>query len=402
MTIPSYSAGKQLLLVASKQYLLADISVDDTETVVQLWSLISDPATNSTVLERVLEERGVAHYAFLQHPGSTLTGIVKGDIRVVVGKDSGDLEFGPLSGLNDISVEDPTDFSVTSGLSGSENDAVLPLIAGAVSASYLTQFLRAAKEQTPVATEEATEIAAVLPPPPPVGAPLAGAVPPPPPAGVSPVSGAVPPPPPVAPTLPVAGAVPPPPPAGAPLAGAVPPPPPPVGAPLAGAVPPPPPAPQPETQGEADYGSTILKSDLVNMRKKMQTGDGGDAASLASGIVEPKGKVLQFSTGASIPAEGVILVGRAPTINRVKASEECKLVAVPSVDKSISKTHLKLENIQGDVYVTDLESLNGVLHKPHNSLDSTRIPSGVPVQLTVGDRIDLGENIVIALEEVSG
>jgi hypothetical protein len=107
---------------------------------------------------------------------------------------------------------------------------------------------------------------------------------------------------------------------------------------------------------------------------------------------------LVLSSGEKVEVDRAVLVGRAPEARRIAASEQPRLVTVPSPQQEISSTHLEVRPgsgaDHGSAVVTDLGSTNGtVLVQP--GLAPEDLQPGVPVQLLPGAILDLGDGITI-------
>ncbi|WP_299050425.1 FHA domain-containing protein [uncultured Nocardioides sp.] len=107
---------------------------------------------------------------------------------------------------------------------------------------------------------------------------------------------------------------------------------------------------------------------------------------------------LMMSHGESIDVDRAILVGRAPEARRFTATEQPRLVTVPSPNQEISSTHLEVRPgsgaDHGSAVVTDMGSTNGtVLIQP--GLAPEDLQPGVAVQLIPGAVIDLGDGLTI-------
>jgi hypothetical protein len=106
---------------------------------------------------------------------------------------------------------------------------------------------------------------------------------------------------------------------------------------------------------------------------------------------------LVFSSGETVEVDRPVLVGRAPAA-QAAASEDPRLVTVPSPQQEISSTHLEVRAgsgaDHGSAVVTDLGSTNGtVLVQP--GLAPEDLQPGVAVQLLPGAIIDLGDGVTI-------
>ncbi|TFD32233.1 DUF5684 domain-containing protein [Cryobacterium cryoconiti] len=85
---------------------------------------------------------------------------------------------------------------------------------------------------------------------------------------------------------------------------------------------------------------------------------------------------LDFSTGGTTAlTETVILLGRAPV--RDHTSPAAQLVSLNDPARTVSKTHARLENVDGRWFITDLASTNGVcVTSPAG--EETEISTGTP------------------------
>lgn len=110
--------------------------------------------------------------------------------------------------------------------------------------------------------------------------------------------------------------------------------------------------------------------------------------------------VLQLSCGDRVEVDRVVILGRAPEARRFSATEQPRLVTVPSPQQEISSTHLEVRPgtgaDHGSAVVTDLGSTNGtVLAQP--GLPAEPLRPGIPVQLLPGAVIDLGDGLSITV-----
>ena len=75
------------------------------------------------------------------------------------------------------------------------------------------------------------------------------------------------------------------------------------------------------------------------------------------------------------------------------------LVSVTSADRSISSSHVELRVEGEDVLAVDLDSMNGTrLLRP--GVDPVRLHPGQPSLLVAGDRLDLGDGVVLSFEGI--
>jgi hypothetical protein len=104
---------------------------------------------------------------------------------------------------------------------------------------------------------------------------------------------------------------------------------------------------------------------------------------------------LHLSSGETVPLDRPVVLGRAPQAERAPAG--ARLVAVPSPEQDISRSHAQVHVEQGRVLVTDLFSTNGVT-VASGPLPARRITAGDPVAVGVGDVVDLGDGVTFTVE----
>ena len=102
----------------------------------------------------------------------------------------------------------------------------------------------------------------------------------------------------------------------------------------------------------------------------------------------PAGWVLAFDTGERVPVDGVVLVGRRPSARPGEAVRH--LVALPSQDMSLSKTHAQI-GVAGDgaLVVMDRGSTNGSVLTRQGV--SRPLSGGRPTTLLEGDLVRFGD-----------
>jgi hypothetical protein len=100
------------------------------------------------------------------------------------------------------------------------------------------------------------------------------------------------------------------------------------------------------------------------------------------------GWVLAFDTGEKVPVDGVVLVGRRPSARPGEAVRH--LVALPSQDMSLSKTHAQI-GVAGDgaLVVMDRGSTNGSVLTRQGV--SRPLSGGKPTTLLEGDVVRFGD-----------
>lgn len=114
-------------------------------------------------------------------------------------------------------------------------------------------------------------------------------------------------------------------------------------------------------------------------------------------ITRPVARLL-VSNGEVVDVDRVVLVGRAPEARRFAATEQPRLVTVPSPLHEISSTHVEIRPgsgaDHGSAVVTDMGSTNGtVLVQP--GLGPEELKPGIAVQLIPGAVINLGDGVTI-------
>ncbi|MBA8793419.1 hypothetical protein FHX74_001024 [Friedmanniella endophytica] len=107
--------------------------------------------------------------------------------------------------------------------------------------------------------------------------------------------------------------------------------------------------------------------------------------------------VLRPSSGGQVEVDRPVLIGRAPSANRVSGGQLPRLLTVPSPSHDISRTHLQVAPGDGQVLVTDMNSTNGTLVTTADGRRLTLEPSA-PEPLDPGAVIDLGDGVTIVVE----
>ena len=102
----------------------------------------------------------------------------------------------------------------------------------------------------------------------------------------------------------------------------------------------------------------------------------------------PTGWVLSFDTGERVAVDGLVLVGRRPSGRPGEAVRH--LVALPSQDMSLSKTHAQV-GVAGDgaLVVMDRGSTNGSVLTRQGV--SRPLSGGKPATLLEGDVVRFGD-----------
>ncbi|GAB3389626.1 hypothetical protein GCM10027568_12110 [Humibacter soli] len=100
----------------------------------------------------------------------------------------------------------------------------------------------------------------------------------------------------------------------------------------------------------------------------------------------PRTWLVVLPTGARVPVDGALLVGRNPV--RFEPWTEASLLPVDDPARSVSKTHAVIETVGDGVRVTDLHSTNGV---------SATGPEGTSVALAPGEAFPVDAGAIVML-----
>lgn len=152
--------------------------------------------------------------------------------------------------------------------------------------------------------------------------------------------------------------------------------------------------PPPTSQDDGDHdGHTVMVSDLAALRRQRR------AAQATSEPAPPIPDLfLELSTGTKEALDQPLVIGRAPSANRISGDRIPRLVSMNTPNQDISRTHAQVAVEGGSVVVTDLHSSNGTLvtmpGKP-----SQKLRPGEPTTVIVGTIIDLGDGATLTVCE---
>ncbi|MBU4336950.1 MAG: FHA domain-containing protein, partial [Actinobacteria bacterium] len=144
-----------------------------------------------------------------------------------------------------------------------------------------------------------------------------------------------------------------------------------------------------------DTSFTIMSSTLADLREGLPVWDGQPAPAPAPVRVDDARMVL--STGLVVALDRPVLIGRAPQAMRLGSRDLPRLVAVPSPQQDISRTHAEVRVVGDDVLVTDLDSTNGV-YLLAAGLGARRLHPGEPTALAASETVDLGDGVTFTVE----
>lgn len=165
----------------------------------------------------------------------------------------------------------------------------------------------------------------------------------------------------------------------------------------------PPGAPASQQLGDHD-GLTVLSGDLRALRESAgdqqaasegrEPGAASVAASSSFGKQEDRGFTLKLPDGHTEPIDGMVVVGRAPSVSKMGGGRVPRLVTVDSVEHDISRNHVQLTVEGGTVVVTDLHSRNGTLIALPGKAPQ-KLRAGEPTSVIAGTVIDLGSGVTL-------
>ena len=114
-------------------------------------------------------------------------------------------------------------------------------------------------------------------------------------------------------------------------------------------------------------------------------------------VRRPALATLTLSTGAAIEVAGDVVVGRAPQVQRGGDPHIVALVAVPSPQHMVSRSHLILTTSGWSILAQDLGSSNGtVLARP--GATPVLLGSGMPTPVFMGDLMDIGDGVTLRID----
>lgn len=111
-------------------------------------------------------------------------------------------------------------------------------------------------------------------------------------------------------------------------------------------------------------------------------------------VKRPSLGTLVASTGGSVALDADVIVGRLP---KAAPGAAVHLMAVASPTKSISKSHCRINIDDWELNLEDLNSTNGTYLLREGQLPR-RLGGGQRELLRYGDRIDLGDGVVLSVE----
>lgn len=104
----------------------------------------------------------------------------------------------------------------------------------------------------------------------------------------------------------------------------------------------------------------------------------------AARIMRPSLGVVRLSTGMFFDLDRALVFGREPRIDGVDADSAPRLIVLPSPDKAISRSHLRVEIDGWSVHAVDLGSTNGTYLR-RGAAEEVRLMPDEPRMLMSGD-----------------
>lgn len=111
----------------------------------------------------------------------------------------------------------------------------------------------------------------------------------------------------------------------------------------------------------------------------------------------PEVAVAVLPSGERVPLGRGVVLGRRPRSRRAEDGRVPRLVTVESPGEDISRSHLELRVDDWNLVAIDLSSTNGTLLLRDGAAPQ-RLRPEAPTILQLGDRVDLGEGVVITIE----
>jgi len=105
---------------------------------------------------------------------------------------------------------------------------------------------------------------------------------------------------------------------------------------------------------------------------------------------------LRVSDGTEVLLDRTVLIGRAPSADRVSGAGTPRLLRVISPQQDVSRTHVEVRPEGWDVLVVDLSSNGTRLIRP--GAEPQMLPPGEPVPVPAGAVLDLGDGVSVAYE----
>ncbi|UQN29989.1 FHA domain-containing protein [Brachybacterium kimchii] len=113
-------------------------------------------------------------------------------------------------------------------------------------------------------------------------------------------------------------------------------------------------------------------------------------------VARPPLGMIEISTGGRFLLDRSAIIGRRPRASRVSGDDVPQLITVPSPQQDISRSHVALRLEGWHVVAEDLRTTNGTTLLRSGEAPQ-RLRSGQSPVLSDGDRLDLGDGVVLTL-----
>lgn len=113
-------------------------------------------------------------------------------------------------------------------------------------------------------------------------------------------------------------------------------------------------------------------------------------------VARPPLGMIEISTGGRFLLDRSAIIGRRPRASRVSGDDVPQLITVPSPQQDISRSHVALRLEGWHVVAEDLRTTNGTTLLRSGEAPQ-RLRSGQSPVLADGDRLDLGDGVVLTL-----
>lgn len=145
--------------------------------------------------------------------------------------------------------------------------------------------------------------------------------------------------------------------------------------------------------------STLCPNGHVNAPGTRECARCGAAIDDGSAAQRPRPEVAVavLPSGERVPLGRGVVLGRRPRSRRAEAGRVPRLVTVESPGEDISRSHLELRVDDWNLVAIDLSSTNGTLLLRDGAAPQ-RLRPEAPTILQLGDRLDLGEGVVVTIE----
>ena len=144
-------------------------------------------------------------------------------------------------------------------------------------------------------------------------------------------------------------------------------------------------------QGDHD-GSTVMRADLAGFGQAAPPREAAIGTTMVARLLLSTGEVIEVLDNAGV------VIGRRPQVDRVAGAALPLMVTVPSPNSDISRSHLRLDAVDGRLRATDLRSTNGTVLTEADGT-ATHLVAGDGRAVHPGDVLAVGDGITITVLE---